>query len=183
LPFEINRPIGRVRITNEQDTLAALPVYERPPVDKQQGYTELELKARQDAMQKLADYASQQLHTVRKRIGIELRASWLSDVRSNDAAREDLLAEIAEAVDGDRDAEDMRLALWLTPKAIRGHFAGATGDEAKLVAEAGDAQLREVGEWCAARHPLQVAFHDTLLEAVVEKLAPPRRFLGRYEVR
>jgi hypothetical protein len=170
-------------MTNDQDTLAALRVYERPPVDKQQGYTELELKARQDAMQTLAEYASQQLHTARNRMVIELRASWLSDVRSHDAAREDLLAEIAEAVAQGRDAEDMHLALWLTPDAIRHHFAGATEDEAKLVAEASDAQLREVGEWCAARHPLQAAFHDTLLEAVVEKLAPPRRFLGRYEVR
>ena len=76
----------------------------------------------------------------------------------------------------------MHLALWLTPDAIRGHFAGTTGDEAKLVAAASDAQLREVGEWCAARHPLQAAFHEVLLDGVHEKLAPPRRLLG-YTVR
>ena len=46
-------------MTNEQDMLAALRVYERAPVDKQQGYTELELKARQDAIQKRAEYASE----------------------------------------------------------------------------------------------------------------------------
>ena len=166
-------------MTNDQDTLAALRVYERPPVDKQQGYTELELKARHEAMQTLAEYASQQLHNARKRIIIELRASWLSDVRSDDAAHADLLVEIAEAVAEGRDAEDMHLALWLTPDAIRGHFAGTTGDEAKLVAAASDAQLREVGEWCAARHPLQAAFHEVLLDGVHEKLAPPRRILGR----
>jgi hypothetical protein len=169
-------------MTNEQGTLAALRVYERPPVDKQQGYTELELKARQDAMQKLSEYASQQLHATRTRMIIELRASWLSDVRSDDAAYEDLLTEVAEAVAEGRDAGDMHLALWLTPEAIRDHFAGATDDEAKLVAEASDAQLRAVGEWCAARHPLQAAFHEVLLDGVHEKLAPPRRFLG-YQVR
>jgi hypothetical protein len=169
-------------MTNDRDTLAALRVYERPPVDEQQGYTERELEARQEAMQALAEYASQQLHAARKRVIIELRASWLSDVRSNDAAHEDLLAEIAEAVDRGRDAEDQHLVLRLTPDAIRDHFAGGTGDEAKLVAAASDAQLREVGEWCAAQQPLQAAFQRVLLDGVLEKLAQPRRILG-YQVR
>jgi hypothetical protein len=169
-------------MTNEQDRLAALRVYERPPVDKQQGYTERELQARQEAMRTLAEYGRQQLHATRKRIIIELRASWLSDVRSEDAAHADLLVEIADAVAEGRDAEDMDLALWLTPEAIRDHFASTDGEEAKLVAAASDAQLRDVGEWCAARHPLRTALHEVLLDSVHEKLAPPRRMLG-YTVR
>jgi hypothetical protein len=103
-------------------------------------------------------------------------------VRSGAAAHEDLLAEIADAVAEGRDAEHMQLAFWLTPDAIRDHFAGTTEDEAKLVAEATDVQLRGVGEWCAARHPLQAAFHEVLLDGVHAKLAPPRRFLG-YQVK
>jgi hypothetical protein len=167
-------------MTDEHDTLAALWVYERPPADKQQGYTERELEARQEAMQTLADYASQQLQATRKRIIIDLRASWLSDVRSDAAEPKALLAEITEAVDNGREAEDTYLEL--TPSAIRDHFAGTTSNEAELARVASDAQLREVGKWCAASDPLLTAFHTALVDGVHEKLAPPRRILG-YEVR
>src|SRR5437762_980089 len=98
-------------MTDEQDTLAALRVYERPPADTQHGYTERELEARHEAMQRLVEYASQHLRAARKPIIIELRASWLSDVQSDDAKHEALLAEIAEAVSKAREADDAQLAL------------------------------------------------------------------------
>jgi hypothetical protein len=44
-------------MTNDQDTLAAPRVFERPPTDEQSGYTEREEEARREAMRTLAEFA------------------------------------------------------------------------------------------------------------------------------
>lgn len=58
--------------------------------------------------------------------------------------------------------DDMALALWFTPDAIRDHFEGEDGSLAAAIAGASDEQLREIGEGALGGDFLYREFHEGL---------------------